>query len=403
MTSPKITVIIPTRERASVLGAALRTVTAQTYENLEIIVSDNNSGDGTDAVVQHANDSRIRYLNTGKRLSMSHNWEFALTHVREGWVTFMGDDDGLLPGAIHRMAEIIVETKAQVIRTEYCTYDWPGMLGRPYGQLIVPLTSGMESRNSRKWLKKALEGHVRYSQLPMIYNGGFIHFSVLQHIRDVMGVFFSSVNPDVYTAVAIARLTDDFLFVREPLAISGTSKYSNGHSAFSARASRNPQAYRQFLSEGNIPSHADMPTSKEGNMPTSLQACVYEAYLQSARLGGSVDSMNHARQLAVVLATSGKHRTAIDAWGQDFSHLHGLDYSRANRSAVHLRRKLESRWLGQKLVRVLRSVVTDRLALQNVYEASIAAGALRAAPGRMDSLRFLGNELRGAWRARINA
>lgn len=30
---------------------------------------------------------------------MSHNWEFAL-YVHEGWVTFMGDDDGLLPGAI---------------------------------------------------------------------------------------------------------------------------------------------------------------------------------------------------------------------------------------------------------------------------------------------------------------
>ena len=183
MGAPKITVIIPTRERASVLDAALRTVTAQDYENLEIIVSDNYSGDDTDAVVQRANDSRICYLNTGKRLSMSHNWEFALAHVKEGWVTFLGDDDGLLPGAIRRMAEIIEQTQAQIIRTEYCTYDWPGMPEHPHGQLIVPLSRGIENRNSRQWLGRVLKGQARYSQLPMIYNGGFIHISVLQRIK----------------------------------------------------------------------------------------------------------------------------------------------------------------------------------------------------------------------------
>lgn len=400
MNFPRITVIIPTRERASVLEFALRTVTAQRYGNLEIIVSDNLSGDGTDAVVARANDHRIRYLNTSKRLSMSHNWEFALSQVREGWVTFMGDDDGLLPGAIQRMAEIIGETQAQVIRTEHCAYDWPGMTGRPQGQLIVPLTSGMEKRSSRKWLKKALEGRARYSQLPMIYNGGFIHISVLQRIKGMTGAFFSSVNPDVYTAVAISRLTDDFLFVREPLAISGTSRFSNGHSSFSTSAARNPQAYTQFLSEGNIPFHADIPTLDDGSIPLSLQACVYEAYLQSARLGGNVEAMDHTRQLAVMLANSGKHRVTIDAWGQRFAQLHGLDYASANRSAAGIRRHLVPRLFGQKLARALRSVVTDRLPLQNVYDASIAAGVLRAASGRMDSLRFLADELRSTWRGR---
>lgn len=400
MNSPKITVIIPTRERASVLESALRTVTAQRYENLEIIISDNCSGDGTDVVVERANDCRIRYLNTGRRLSMSHNWEFALAHVREGWVTFMGDDDGLLPGAIHRMAEIIVETQAPAIRTEHCTYDWPGMTGRPQGQLIVPMTSGMEKRDSREWLTKALEGRTRYSQLPMIYNGGFIHVSVMQRIKDIAGAFFSSINPDVYTAVAIARLTDDFLFVREPLAISGTSRFSNGHSAFSAGPSRDLKTYKQFLGEANIPSHASMPVTEDGGMPPSLQACVYESYLQSARLGGNVQTMNHARQLAVMLATSGKHRTAIDAWCERFAQLHGLDFASADRSAAYLRRRLVPLLFGQKLARVLRSVVTDRLPLQNVYDASVAAGVLRAAPDRMDNVRFLTNELRSAWRGR---
>ena len=400
MTKPKITVIIPTRERAGVLEAALRTATAQTYEGLEIIVSDNCSGDGTDDVVQRANDSRIRYLNTGRRLSMSHNWEFALAHVQEGWVTFMGDDDGLLPGAISRIAEIVAATQAQVIRTEFCTYDWPGMPNRSEGQLIVPLLSGLEYRRSSWWLRKVLEGKTRYSQLPMIYNGGFIHISVLKRIKEIMGTFFPSVNPDVYTAVAVARLTEEFLFIREPLAMSGTSKYSNGHSAFSANSMRNLQAYQQFLSEDNIPFHPDMPTLEDGSLPLSLQACVYEAYLQSAPLGGDVEGVNHEKQLAVMLATSGKHRTMIDAWGRRFAQLHGLDYASALRAATRLRPRLQARMFWHKLQRVLRSVVTDRLALQNVHEACIAAGVIRSAPGRGDSLRFLASELRSALRRR---
>lgn len=398
MATPRITVIIPTRERCDVLESSLRTVTTQDYDNLEIIVSDNCSRDDTEGVVRRANDPRIRYVNTGKRLSMSHNWEFALSHVEDGWVSFMGDDDGLLLGGISTIAEIVQATHAKAIRTEYCTYDWPGMPEHPQGQLIVPSSEGTEKRNSRQWLRRVLEGRARYSQLPMIYNGGFIHFSVLQRIRDAMGAFFSSVNPDVYTAVAIARLTNDFLFVHTPLAISGTSRHSNGHSAFSVNPTRDPQVYQQFLSEGNIPFHPDMPTLEDGSIPLSLQACVYEAYLQSTHLHGDVDDMDHTRQLAVILATSGKHRAMIESWGHEFAKRHGLNYAVAERVAARLRPGLQARALEQKLRRVLRSVVTDRLGLRNVHEASIAAAVIRMAPGRGDSLRFLVHELRSAFR-----
>ena len=52
MVNQKFTVIIPTRERCEVLWACLKTVTAQEYENLEIIVSDNVSADATVDVVR---------------------------------------------------------------------------------------------------------------------------------------------------------------------------------------------------------------------------------------------------------------------------------------------------------------------------------------------------------------
>ena len=116
--------------------------------------------------------------------------------------------------------------------------------------------------------------------------------------------------------------------------------------------------------------------------------------------GGDAPGMSHARQLPILLATSGKHRHTIDSWGKIFAESHHLDYADAQRKAAHLRPWLQARALGQKTRRVLRSVVTDKLSLQNVHEASIAAGVIRSAPGRGDSLRFLGGELCSALRRR---
>jgi cellulose synthase/poly-beta-1,6-N-acetylglucosamine synthase-like glycosyltransferase len=64
----KFNVIIPTRERMDTLRHCLRTVVAQDYDPLNIIVSDNFSQDGTREVVAEFNDPRITYVNTGRRV-----------------------------------------------------------------------------------------------------------------------------------------------------------------------------------------------------------------------------------------------------------------------------------------------------------------------------------------------
>ncbi len=74
MAMEKYTVIIPTRDRAETLEATLRTCLRQTYPNFEIIVSDNCSDDNTKEIVDGLHDPRIRYINPGRRLSMSGNF-----------------------------------------------------------------------------------------------------------------------------------------------------------------------------------------------------------------------------------------------------------------------------------------------------------------------------------------
>lgn len=52
-------------------------------------------------------DKRVRYIKTGKPISMTENFEFALSNAREGYIMFLGADKGLMPDAIKYVNEIV--------------------------------------------------------------------------------------------------------------------------------------------------------------------------------------------------------------------------------------------------------------------------------------------------------
>jgi glycosyltransferase involved in cell wall biosynthesis len=71
--APVVSIGITTFNRAKFLSQAIRSVLHQTFQ-VEIIVSDDQSSDDTEAAVSGFDDSRIRYDRTGTRLGFPHNW-----------------------------------------------------------------------------------------------------------------------------------------------------------------------------------------------------------------------------------------------------------------------------------------------------------------------------------------
>jgi glycosyltransferase involved in cell wall biosynthesis len=59
---PKVSVILPTFNRANTLGRSIRSVLDQTYYDLELIVVDDASTDNTKEVVKKFDDKRIHYI-----------------------------------------------------------------------------------------------------------------------------------------------------------------------------------------------------------------------------------------------------------------------------------------------------------------------------------------------------
>ncbi|MGR0481942.1 MAG: glycosyltransferase family 2 protein [Candidatus Electronema sp. V4] len=371
----KFTVIIPTRERSDVLEWSLRSVTTQNYKNIEIIISDNFSNDDSEKIAKKNGDSRIRYLNTGKRVSMSDNWEFALSHVTDGWVTIIGDDDALLPNSLEKVAKIIQITNIKAIRSETCSYGWPSLINKKFGALGVPMKNGWEKRDTTEWLAKVMKGSAPYTVLPMLYNGGFVDFSILKDIKGKTGRFYRSCVPDVYSACAISSSIKEYVYSFEPFAVNGASKHSNGTDCFSKRKQVKESPAMKFISEPNMPFHNDIPLNEDGSYPLSIQAIVYESYLQTEMLRKSSQFKNHQHQLELILATSGIHKMSVESWGMNFSKKHGLNFSNAIRKSSLKNRA--NRFSNMLTLFRFYIIDGDNSLLSNVYEASIAASTVR--------------------------
>ena len=385
MTSPKITVVIPTRERLATLRYSIKTVLCQSYEYLQIVVSDNYSNDGTEDFVRGLCDSRVQYVNPGRRLSMSEHWEYALSHVPDGWVIFLGDDDGVLPEAITKLATIIQSTDCEAITFRTCGYIWP--YEGYAGQLRVPLSRGREIRDSSKWLKRVMNLDDAYYNLPAIYVWGMVNMALINRARRQDQRFFNSCVPDVYACIALARSTPKYLYLKEPFTIVGTSKFSIG--AQWIRRGNLPEIGKEldFASEGKIPFHPDVPLRPDGGLPLSLQALVFEAYLQSSFLQPHSDGPRLEKQLALALArpettdlcdASSPYEARNQQWCRDFAHQHGLDFDAALAHSRRLRRAAKLKNWAHRLQSLFgKIIVYDRaVSLPNVFVASIFAASL---------------------------
>ena len=91
---PLVTIGIPTYNRANgYLREALESALAQSYPNLEIVVSDNGSTDNTESVVRSYADPRVRYFRQQPPVVPNDNFNFCLSQANGAYFLLLHDDD----------------------------------------------------------------------------------------------------------------------------------------------------------------------------------------------------------------------------------------------------------------------------------------------------------------------
>lgn len=100
--SPAVTVYMPTRNRAHLVGRAAASVLAQDFRDLELLIVDDASTDDTPRVLAEiaARDTRVRLLRMDRASGAPAARNEALRHAQGRFVTGIDDDDEMLPSRI---------------------------------------------------------------------------------------------------------------------------------------------------------------------------------------------------------------------------------------------------------------------------------------------------------------
>lgn len=97
-----VSVVLPTYDRGPVVGDAIESVLAQTYDRLELLVVDGGSTDGTRAVVESIADPRLRYHRRPEPAGVSAARNLGVAETTGEFVAFVDSDDRWRPDKLER-------------------------------------------------------------------------------------------------------------------------------------------------------------------------------------------------------------------------------------------------------------------------------------------------------------
>lgn len=91
----KISIIIATYNASSTLPRAMSSVFSQSYQNIELVVADGSSTDGTIEILEGCNNNKLSWWTSEKDNGIYDAWNKALEHAHGDWIVFLGADDEL--------------------------------------------------------------------------------------------------------------------------------------------------------------------------------------------------------------------------------------------------------------------------------------------------------------------
>lgn len=104
---PKISVCIPTFNRAHLLSIAIESVLNQSYQDFELIVCDDGSTDETPTLMSKYTQPQIRYIRHQKNIGKSNNMRSGFAVANGEYFLKFDDDDCLTPEFLARTSEIL--------------------------------------------------------------------------------------------------------------------------------------------------------------------------------------------------------------------------------------------------------------------------------------------------------
>lgn len=117
---PTISAIIPTFNRAGLLGRAIRSVLAQTFQDWELLVVDDASEDHTKQVVFDFQDPRICYLRRDTNGGGGAARNTAIRAARGQYLAYLDSDNEMLPKRLEEQLQVFENSKLENLGVVTC-------------------------------------------------------------------------------------------------------------------------------------------------------------------------------------------------------------------------------------------------------------------------------------------
>ena len=103
----KFSILLITHNKEKYVDETISSILAQTYQNFEIVVSDDCSSDKTLEVVRKINSDKIKIVQTPYNMGINGNLNTAIQNSSGDYVMSLGGDDKLRAGYLEKMNEIL--------------------------------------------------------------------------------------------------------------------------------------------------------------------------------------------------------------------------------------------------------------------------------------------------------
>lgn len=115
MTTPRVSVVMPTWNRAPVVGNAIRSIIDQTYEDWELVIVDDGSTDSTEIAVRDFAHPKIRYHKVEHQNNISKVRNIAADLAKGEILVVQDSDDMSFPDRLEKIVECFDKTGADLV------------------------------------------------------------------------------------------------------------------------------------------------------------------------------------------------------------------------------------------------------------------------------------------------
>jgi glycosyl transferase family 2 len=232
---PRFSVVVPTRDRPDLLDFCLESLAAQTFDDAEVVVSDNPVSLPAREVYDRWARSGWRYVRPERPLAMHENFERACAEADGDYVAVVIDKTVLHPSALELANRALEADPADIVtwwNEGYDPADEAHELGRgrfhPTARIVPPSLYDPAAELAGRFANITRRGadSARYVRGKIVF--GAFSRALLERIREHTGRVFHPLAPDYTSMVPACVLAERALDLGRPLLVSYNSSRSNG-------------------------------------------------------------------------------------------------------------------------------------------------------------------------------